>query len=748
MIGRQVSHFYIIRILGSGGMGVVYEAQDTRLPRSVAIKLLKPSLAKDGNAIKRFKREARLAASLNHPNICTILDIDEGDEQAFIAMELLQGRSLKARLAAGSLSLDEILDIAAQVADALGTAHDHGIMHRDLTPGNIFLTTSGLVKLLDFGLAKHFASVESDTQLSGDSTSFGAVAGTIHYMAPEQFSESDAVDHRSDLFSFGAVLYQMATGARPFEAPSKNEVIALLQGQLHLPIRHLGPEHPVQLERIIDKLLCKRPDDRYQTAWALRAEVDLMKRQGFAVPQAATAERESSRASIAVLPFEIVGTIRRDSEHFRNGLAEDICSRLSGIRNLRVAPRTSTHPLVGESVRDIGKRLHVGMVLEGSVQQADNRVRVIANLIDAEHERSIRPALRVERPFDDMLTIQDEIAREIVDGLASSFVRAPGKRYTQNPDAYHAFKRGQHDWRSCLAGGWRPAIEHFQRAIERDPQFALAHVALANAYNFLGLYSLMKPNLAFAVAGQSAERALEIEDTLATAHAELALAKFGGDWDWEGSEREFRRALNLDAANPLFHVYYSWLLVLLGREDAAFAEAQAGHALAPSSRLVRCGHAQTLYLAQRYDAAIDLCDECLRFDPGYVFALHLRGLCSLAKSVHRDAIADLEQAATLAKRAPFYLGLLGLCYGEFGMREQALGLVAELNRQALETYVPPQCYVFIYAGLGEPEKALNYQEKAYVDGASPWNYLTPSVRKLYALDPHHHKRLEQMRLIL
>jgi tetratricopeptide (TPR) repeat protein len=327
-------------------------------------------------------------------------------------------------------------------------------------------------------------------------------------------------------------------------------------------------------------------------------------------------------------------------------------------------------------------------------------------------------------------------------------VHVPGKRYTDDPEAYHAFKRGQHEWKLCFAGGWRPALEHFQQAIERDPQFALAHVAVANAYNFLGLYSLMKPGLAFEVAGQAAERALAIEDTLAAAHVELALAKFGGDWDWEGSEREFRRALTLDPANPLVHVYYSWLLMLLGREDAAFAEAQSGHALAPSSRLVRSGQAQTLYLARRYDEAIDLCNECLRFDPSYVFALHLRGLCLLAKSTHREAIADLEKAATLARRAPFYLGLLGLCYGELGMREQALGLVAELNRQASETYVPSQCYVFIYAGLGEREKALDYQEQAYVDGASPLNYLTPSVRELYALDPHHHKRLEQMRLIL
>jgi serine/threonine protein kinase len=629
MIGRQVSHFYIIRTLGSGGMGVVYEAQDTRLPRSVAVKVLKPALAKDIAAIRRFKREARLAASLNHPNICTILDIDEGHEQAFIAMELLRGKSLKAQLTTGALPLEQTLEIATQVADALAAAHDHGIVHRDLTPGNIFLTSSGLVKLLDFGLAKHFTLLEDDEPLSHDLTSTGAIAGTVHYMAPEQLSSDATIDYRSDLFSFGAVLYQMATGARPFDGPTKNDVIGRILSQRQLPLHQLAPGVPAHLERLVDKLLEKRPDDRYQTAQAIGAELDRIKHDVALLPEGRE-DRERRRASIAVLPCEVIGVLDPLADLFRKGLADEISSRLSGIRELRVAPRTSTNPLVGESVREIGARLRVEMVLEGSVQQVDDRVRVIANLIDAPHERSIRPALRIDRRCTDILTLQDEIARDIVDGVASSMARTSAKRYTQDPEAYHAFKRGLHDWKSCFSGGWRSAIENFQEAIARDPEFALAYVALANAYNFLGLYSLMKPNIAFGVARQSAERSLEVEDTLAAGHAELALAKFGGEWDWDESEREFRRALNLDPANPLTRIYYSWLLMLLGRDDAASAEAQAGHALAPSSRLVRCGQAQTLYLAGRYDEAIELCRESLRFDADYAFALHLRGLLPTA----------------------------------------------------------------------------------------------------------------------
>jgi TolB-like protein/tetratricopeptide (TPR) repeat protein/tRNA A-37 threonylcarbamoyl transferase component Bud32 len=746
VIGRQISHFYIIRTLGTGGMGEVYEAQDTRLPRSVAIKVLKEELSKNVDAVRRFKREARLASSLNHPNICTILEVSEDESQSFIAMELLEGASLKSRLLGGPLSLGEIVDITRQVADALGAAHDQGIIHRDITPANIFLTVGGLVKLLDFGLAKHFPTSDGDIQTTDDLTSFGAVAGTIHYMSPEQLAGAASVDYRCDFFALGAVLYQMATGARPFDILPRTALSAAIQIQPHMPMRQLAPHHPVQLERIIDTLLAKHPDGRYQSAGTLRAELDALQRGMNAVTPGA--ESRAASASVAVLPFDVLGAADPDTLSLRDGLAADLSSRLSRVEDLWVAPRTSTRALTGQSVREIGKRLGVEMVLEGTLQRTTERIRVTANLIDAAHERALLPSLVIDRAFDDPLTTQDDIARGVCDGIAAVLSRAPARRHSQEPDAYHAFKRGQHSWKSCFEGGWRAAIEHFQHAIDRDPQFALAHVALASAYNFLGFYSLVKPNLAFAVARRAAERALAIDPTLGSAFIEVALAKFGGDWDWDGSEQAFRQGLALDSTNPLAHVHYSWLLMLMGREGAAFAEAQRGHALAPSSRFVAAARAQTLYLGGQYYQAIELCSECLRFDPAYVFALHMRGLCYLAKSMRDGAIADLERAASLGHRAPFYLGLLGRCYAEFSMRGDALKVVAELSNSAPDTYVPPQCYVYIYAALGERERALEYQEKAYADGASPFNYLFPSIRALYALSPHHKKRLEQMRLIL
>jgi TolB-like protein/tRNA A-37 threonylcarbamoyl transferase component Bud32 len=467
VIGRQISHFYIIRALGSGGMGIVYEAQDTRLPRSVAIKLLTETLSQNVDAIRRLKREARLASSLNHPNICTILDVDEGDGQAFIAMELLHGRTLKARLAERPLSLGEILDIAEQVADALAVAHDQGIIHRDITPGNVFLTDGGLVKLLDFGLAKHFESL-AEVGHSDDLTVTGTVTGTIHYMAPERLEVDGAVDYRCDLFSLGVILYQMATGARPFDIEPRHALLAAIRDQPHVPTERLAAGHPIELARVIDKLLAKRPDDRYQTARALRADLSSL-RPSAPIVTPATESAGNGLTSVAVLPFEIVGTIEATTLTFRDGLVEDISSRLGGVPHLRVAPRISTRALGNRSLRELGAHLNVGTVLEGTIQRAEDRIRVIANLVTAADERAVLPPVRIDRRLGDLLDAQDEVARMVCDGLIPSFSCGPGRDVVRDPEAAHAYTRALHHWRTCFTGGWRPALEHLQYALGRDP---------------------------------------------------------------------------------------------------------------------------------------------------------------------------------------------------------------------------------------------------------------------------------------
>jgi eukaryotic-like serine/threonine-protein kinase len=755
VIGRQVSHFYIIRRIGSGGMGVVYEAQDTHLPRSVAIKFLTPNLLGSDDAIKRFTREARLAASLNHPNICTVLDIGEADGQSFIVMELLHGLSLKTRLSAGRVSLMELVDVASQVASGLAAAQAQGIIHRDITPGNVFLTDSGVVKLLDFGLAKQGTQPDFEAEYGDDAsdslTKPGAVVGTIHYMAPERLVDTASVDYRCDLFSLGAVVYHMATGAPPFDMSPRQALIAMICTQPPVPLRRLAPQHPAELERIVNRLLDKSPGQRYQSADELRADLAALGRSAQK-PPAPRVDMPPASHSLAVLPFDLTGEIDDGLARFRDGLAEQVRARLSRVAGVRVAPRTSTLLLAGLGLRDIGHRLGVEMVLEGTIHQSQGQVRLTANLVAAADERAICPMLSLAHAADESLSQQDRASTAICECLASSFAGPStvtnATADSENSDAVHALKRGLHVWRDCFTNGWRPAIEHYEHAIDRDPQFARAHVALANAYNFAGFYGLIKSGLAFSVAARAASRALAIDDTMAAAHRELALAQFGGDWDWEGSDAAFRRALALDPGDAAAHVQYSWLLILLGRTDAAFAEAQRAHGLAPASRLIATAHAQTLYIAGRYDEAIAICSACLAADRSYVWALQLRGLCYLAQANQSAAIDDLERAATGSQRKPYYLGLLGRCYGHFGMTAEALALVAELQRLPADVYVPPQSYVFIYAGLGEKRRALAYQDQAYADGASPLNYLTPCIRGFYALDAYHKRRLEQMRLSL
>lgn len=740
VIGRQLSHFYIVGPLGSGGMGDVYEAQDLRLPRSVALKVLKPALLENRVAVRRFRREARLAASLNHPNICTILDIGEADGVSFIAMELLQGDSLKTRLRHGPLPFETLVDMATDIARALSHAHLADIIHRDITPGNVFLTESGTTKLLDFGLAKLVAPEDSDAGSSESVTDDGIIPGTVHYLSPEQLLRS-TVDRRSDLWALGAVLYQAATGARPFEARSKTEVIRQILSRPPMPPRRLAPSLPVELEQVIVRLLEQVPDRRYQRAADLLKDLETVRGLQRPPPEV---RLTPSRVSIAVLPFRIVGDEDETVRSFRDGLMSDAAWALQQVPGLRVASRTSTDAVRGQTIRVIGERLGVDHVLEGSVQRAADRFRVIAGLVSAADEEQLRMPVRLDLPAADVLSAQDEATRQIVSTVKSAAMRAL-QAPTRSPDAHVEYQRGLHAQRDIFAGSWGAVIEHATRSADIDPGFAPAHVLLADTYNTLGLLSLMKPRVAFAKARLAAERALTISPDLATAHAALGLVRFGDDWDWNAAETHLRRALDLDPELASARVHYSWLLMLLGREAAALAEAQRAVSTW-RARFVVSGAALTYFLAHRYDEAIALCTECLDASPDSVFALYQRGQCYHMKGMYPTAHAELERAAQIGRRAPFYLALLGKSYGEAGMRDKALSIVKELEAMQTQRYVAPHCYVYVYHGLGERERALLHQEDAYRDGGQPLNYLSPFIRNLFSLDPTHRDRLRQMRL--
>jgi TolB-like protein len=567
------------------------------------------------------------------------------------------------------------------------------------------------------------------------------IPGTVHYLAPEQLLHGQA-DRRSDLWGLGTVLYHAATGARPFEARSKTEVLAQIIGRAPLPLRRLAPAIPVEFEQIVARLIDKDPERRYQRAADVLKDLETV-RTRQAPPESARPPA-GTRVTIAVLQFSIAGDEDSELRSFRDGLTTDVAWALQQQPGIRVAPRTSTEQLRGGSIRSIGERPGAGRVVEGSVQRADGHLRVIATLIDAASEEPSGAPLRIDLPAGDLLSAQDEAARRIGATVKSAVARSSALA-SASSDGYVEYQRGLHALRDVFAGGWSTVIEHGTRATELDPAFAPAHVLLADTYNTLGLLSLMKPRVAFLKAQHAADRALRIDPDLAPAHGALGLVRFGGDWNWDGAEWHFRRALELDPGLAATRVHYSWLLMLLGREAAALAEATRAVSTW-RARFVIAGAALTYFLAERYDEAIALCTECLESDPDYLFAIYQRGQCYHMKGMYPTAHAELERAAQLGHRAPFYLALLGKSYGEAGMPERALAIVRELDEQQHQRYVAPHCYVYVFHGLGERDRAMLHQEDAYRDGGQPLNYLSPFIRNLYSLDPTHRDRLRQLRL--
>lgn len=747
LIGRTVSRYHIVELLGTGGMGVVYKAKDIRLGRTVALKFISDAFADDPVALRQFEREAQTASSLNHPHICTVFQVDEFEGQPFIAMELLRGQTLKQRLAASPVEAVELIDLAIQISDALDAAHEKGIVHRDVKPANIFINERGQVKLLDFGLAKGASVVELDSQ-DADNSSFtaaGRVLGTVNYMSPERLL-GHGIDHRSDLFSLGAVLYEMATGSHAFQGDS---VIDTIDAILHRD-PPIGKRVPQPLTRVISRLLEKEPEDRYQSAKAvmnalLNAREDIAAGRTEAIrlrPLPSTA-----RASIAVLPFRNVG-LAPDQEYFTDGLAEELITALTKIEGLRVAARTSTFTFKGRDVdvREIGERLRVDAVLEGSVRRAGNRLRVTCELVNAAQGYEIWSEL-YDREMADLFVLQDEITRAIVDKLKVALVDdlKAARRYTESRKAYHHYLKGRFYWSKRYEGGLKTAMEEFEQAILEDEGYALAYSGLADTLVFRGLYSIDPPRQAFAKAKEQVEKALAIDDALPEAHTSLGLIELSARWDWTAAEREFMRAIELDKNQPLAHLYYSWLLVMADRRWEAGVEVKRAQDLDPLSPLVNSGAGWMYYMSHDYDQAIVECQKCLEVDPNFLVGLYVMSMAHMEKGLFEEAIAYIERATAISGRAPFYLGLQGHVFAKAGKIIELQEVLAELDRiSQTKRYLPPHSYVYIYCGLGSSDRALEWQEKACDDGAPPFYYLTPAVECLKH-DPRHQSQMRRMR---
>ena len=761
MIGQVVSHYRIGAELGEGGMGVVYRAEDVRLGRPVAIKFLSSELAKDRLVLERFQREARAASNLNHPHICTVYDIGQHEDRPFLVMELLEGQTLRTHIATRPLRLDQVLDLGVQVADALEAAHSRGIVHRDIKPANLFVTEPGQVKILDFGLAKLTRHPQRAVDLSGTlssqdtialmedpSTGSGLTPGTVPYMSPEQ-ARGDELDARTDLFSFGAVLYEMATGRQPFSARTAALTFdAILHETPALPSL-LNPRVPAELEHIIIKALEKDRELRYQTAAELRTDLRRLKREtDFSrvvsvrdSPRAASAGIPLSRAAIwvatvllviltvgasfmfltrqadginsmAVLPF-VNASGDPNAEYLTDGITEMLINSLSQLPGVRVSARSLVFRYKGRDVdpQQAGRDLNARAVITGRVITRGNRLVIQADLMDVADGSQLWGG-QYNRPLADILAVQDEIAGEIFDKLrlrlTGEEIKRATRRYTENAEAYQLYLRGRYYWNKSTIAGFKNAIEYFQQAIAKDPNYALAHAGLADSYLFLGSYWVET----IPQARDAALRAIELDPTLAEAHVSLGHIKLWLDWDWAAAEREFKQGISLNPTSALAHNQFAMYLAAMGRLDDAVAEVRRAQELDSLSPIVNSDLGWYLLYAGRDGEAAEQFRKTLELDSNNVSARWGLGAAYAAQRRYDDSITELDKALTQSDGSPVLAGHIGYVYGQKGMRAEAQTTVTNLRRLAERQYVPSSAIALVYAGLGDNAQALEWLEHA------------------------------------
>ena len=693
--------YQLLPKLGKGGMGEVFLAYDSVLDRKVALKFLAEHLQDDPIARSRFVREARAAASIDHPYVCKIYEAGELDGRAFIAMEFLEGQTLDERLRSGPIPWDEARAIALEVSEALIKAHEKNIVHRDLKPSNVMLLSDGHVKVLDFGLARRIATPYDETLSTGEMTRHGTAVGTPAYMSPEQLRGA-LVDARSDIFALGVVCYEMLTGVHPFHRPSIAETMSAILHVIPLPVDRYAKECPPEISRAIARMLEKELPHRFHS---LREFVDVIRGSGIITAVPDSAPRPSVR-SVAVLPFVNMST-DAEQEYFSDGITEDIIAQLSKIPGLRVIARTSVmrYKNTQKEVPVIGRELGVRNVLEGSVRTFRNRVRISAALVDSETSSQLWAEV-FEREMSDIFAIQADVAQHIALSLSSTLsIPLMSPAAPVNMEAYRNYMKGRFFVNKVTPDALPKAIHFFRQALHLDPSDALSHAGLARAYVIGGHYDYMPPAEAFPKAKAAATAALNLNDRLAEPHLALALALLN-EWDWQESDREFRRAIDLDPNFVDAHMYYTWLLCLLRRHDEALVEARRALELDPLSTFVGMVLGWTLTLMGRFDEAIRHINHILELDPDYGPARSQLGHAYVGKGMFDEAIRHLE-AFTWRKT------LLGIGYVVAGRPDQARALLDEMHSSGSIQFERPSEVALIYLNLGDREPAAEWLEKAF-----------------------------------
>jgi eukaryotic-like serine/threonine-protein kinase len=790
MIGQTISHYRVLTELGRGGMGLVYQAEDTKLGRLVALKFLSGELTRDVAALHRFEREARAASALNHPNICTIYEInDEG--VPFIAMELLEGSTLRQRITGQAMQTDAIVGIALQIADALEAAHAKGIIHRDLKPENVFVNGRGHVKLLDFGLAKVHGTSGGDVE--GAPTVFvtspGTLAGTVAYMSPEQ-ARGEALDARSDLFSVGVMLYEMATGGRPFPGNTMAMTFDAILNRDPVPVDQLNPAVPAGLRQVIGRLLEKDPSLRHQNAADLKADLTVLQRDADSVrllsqPSVRRAPTHGARrsavrryaamagaaivtaivtmvairqfgssepppASIAVLPF-VNGSGETSAQYLTDGVSLGIMNTLSQLPSFRVLPRATVarYPSDAADLQQIGRTLGVKALLSGNVTLKGDAMHVQVELIDVPRQ-SLLWGQEYDRTSNDLVDVQEEIATAIAQRLQPKLSAEDrqklAKRPTTDPEAYKLYLRGRSLWDLWTDSSIEGSLDYYRQATVRDPGYALAYFGLAQSYFGLA-YMSRQPKPDMALAKDYVTRALSLDDSLSEGHYLLGVIHLYYDWDMPAAEREFKQALTLNPRSPEAHFGYGNYLIAKGRIREAVTEVEQAVALDPFSNT---WHEQlaVLYSGQgQLDRAETTLQETLKAQPNSFWAYFDLGMLSVRRGQFDEALKHFEQSVDLSNNNPYAIGYLGYGQARGGHRDDAIKTLARLDELSRTRWVSPFARALVYSGLGDANRAFDMLQQARDerDCWLLWYFILDSAFDNLRGDPRYNELLAPLR---
>ena len=740
MIGQTLSHYRILEKLGKGGMGVVYKAEDTRLKRTVAMKFLSPEFTQDQAARERFFHEAQAASALEHTNICSVHELGEHDGRTFLVMGFYEGETLRQKIDHGPMPIEAVLDVAIQTARGLSRAHEAGIIHRDIKPANLMVTTRGEVKILDFGLAK----LAGRTML----TRSGSALGTAAYMSPEQ-ARGESVDHRTDIWSLGVVLYEMIAGRRPFTSDYEQALIYQILNTEPEPLSKVRPETPTGLAQIVGHTLAKPAAERYQRVELLLEDLTAVS-EGL---RPVTAKPRAAAVKLAVLPLVNL-TGDPEQEYLSDGLTQEMIAQLGRLhpQSLSVIARTSVmrYKKSDVSIDQIGRELGVDYVLEGSAQREGARVRVIAELIQVRDQVQLWSDI-FEREMSGILSLQNDVAGSVAKALALKLLPSEqaslAKDRPVNAEAHEAYLRGNYHWMQVTPGDLDLAEKYFDLALEKDPSYAPAFVGRAQVWLVRNQMGLAPPEEAVPKGKTAALRGLELDENLAGAHETLAEIRTYIEWDWDGALASWRRALELNPNAANAHSFYAHFLAIMGRQEDALAHSKRSVELDPFNPLLQAFYAQVLYLQRRHDEAIAAAREALRLQQDhpiatYSFLVITHGL----KGMEKEALKAATAMVKIIYNDPTIEAALEEGYAQAGFAEAMRRAAEALVSRLPEAYSMPSDIATFYAMAGVKEKVLEWLEKGFEvrDPALP--YLRFPCYDIVRSDPRFQELWRKMNL--